>query len=70
MKRYFYSKLDQWKSKFKNLSDREFEVALKTTENVSKHHPSNFQLKVISSLNLKIDEVEQKFNIKLSKEHV
>jgi predicted nucleotidyltransferase len=60
----------KWKSKFDFLSDKDFQIALKTTQNISKHHPSNFQKKVIVALNSKIDEVAHKFNIILSKENV
>jgi hypothetical protein len=48
----------------------DFDVAMKSTKNISKHHPSNFQKKVIQALNNKLEEVEQKFNIKIVKEHV
>ncbi|MDP5001612.1 MAG: nucleotidyltransferase domain-containing protein [Flavobacterium sp.] len=60
----------KWKSKFNFLSNEDFNIALKSTQNISKHHPSNFQKKVILSLNSKIEEVETNFNIILSKENV
>ena len=53
-----------------SLSKEEFEIALKTTTNISKHHPSNFQKKVISALNEKIEKVQKEFKIELSKEYV
>lgn len=62
--------LIKWKSKFDFLSDKDFEIALKTTQNISKHHPSNFQKKVIFALNAKIEEVANNFNIILQKENV
>lgn len=60
----------KWKSKFNFLSIEDFNIALKSTQNISKHHPSNFQKKVILALNSKIEEVETNFNIILSKENV
>jgi predicted nucleotidyltransferase len=60
----------KWKSKFIFLSIEDFNIALKSTQNISKHHPSNFQKKVILALNSKIEEVETNFNIILSKENV
>lgn len=62
--------IKKWKSKFQNLNQDDFKIALKSTKNISKHHPSNFQKKVILALNAKIEEVKNNFNIDLSKEHV
>ncbi len=62
--------LQKWKSKFDYLTEKDFEIALKSTKNISKHHPSNFQKKVILALNSKIEEVQSNFNIKLQKENV
>ncbi|WP_310380899.1 nucleotidyltransferase domain-containing protein [Flavobacterium sp.] len=61
--------LRKWKAKFDYLSDADFNIALKSTKNISKHHPSNFQKKVILSLNSKLEEVQLKFNVVLQKEH-
>ena len=62
--------LQKWKSKFDYLTEKDFEIALKSTKNISKHHPSNFQKKVLLALNSKIEEVQSNFNIQLQKEHV
>jgi predicted nucleotidyltransferase len=59
-----------WKIRFGHMKAEEFNVALKSTKNVSKHHPSNFQKKVINSLNEKYEEVRMKHNIELPKEYV
>ncbi|MDD5152216.1 MAG: nucleotidyltransferase domain-containing protein [Flavobacterium sp.] len=69
---YFFKSITikKWKSKFHYLSEEDFEVALKSKRNVSKHHPSNFQKKVILSLNSKLEEVHLKFNLILTKENV
>lgn len=69
---YFFRRvtLKKWQMKFDYLSDEDFKIALKSTKNISKHHPSNFQKKVILSLNERLSEVQQKFNISIAKEHV
>lgn len=61
--------LRKWKSKFNYLSEDDFKVALKSTRNISKHHPSHFQKKVILSLNTKLEEVQLKYNLDLQREH-
>ena len=52
------------------MNEDDFKVALKTTKSVSKHHPSNFQKKVILSLNTKLEEVQSKYNVVLQRENV
>lgn len=59
-----------WKMKFKEMAHDDFKIALKSTKNISKHHPLNFQKKVISSLNQKYEEVKKNHNIELQKEYV
>jgi hypothetical protein len=68
---YFFRSitLRKWKAKFDYLSEEDFKIALKSTKNISKHHPSNFQKKVILSLNEKLDEVQHRFKIAIQKEH-
>ena len=62
--------LRKWRAKFKFLSEDDFKIALKSTKNISKHHPSNFQKKVILSLNDKLEEVQRNYNIVVPKEYV
>lgn len=59
----------KWKVKFNKLEEKHFNIALKSTKNVSKHHPLNFQRKVIERLNDKYDELKESHNIHLSKEN-
>ena len=59
-----------WKLKFKQMTKDDFKVALKSTQNISKHHPLNFQKKVITALNEKYEEIKRNHNIELSKEYV
>lgn len=47
--RYFMKMtLKRWQKKFDFLAKDDFEVAMKTTTNISKHHPNNFQKKVLA----------------------
>jgi predicted nucleotidyltransferase len=68
---YFFKfiTLKTWKTKFDYLTDEDFKIALKSKKNISKHHPSNFQKKVILALNSKLEEVQMKFNVVLQKEN-
>lgn len=59
----------KWKQKFKDLDKTDFNIALKSNKNVSKHHPLNFQKQVIERLNEKYVEYQEKHNIHLAKEH-
>lgn len=62
--------LKKWKIKFKELNHEDFEIAMKSTGGVSKHHPEDFQKIVINRLNIKYKELYKKHNIKLEEEHV
>lgn len=59
----------KWKSKFKNIASEDFKIALKSTQDISKHHPLNFQKKVILALNEKYREFQKNYNIELAEEH-
>jgi predicted nucleotidyltransferase len=60
-----------WKIKFRNkMKPEDFAIAFKSSKKVSKHHPSNFQKKVIDLLNNKYLEIKEKHNIDIPKEHV
>lgn len=61
--------LQKWNSKFNHLSKQDFNIALKSKKGVSKHHPRNFQKKVIDKLNKKYAEFQLKHNIILEEEH-
>lgn len=61
--------INKWKSKFEKLDREEFEVAMKSTESVSKHHPNNFQKKVIETLNKRYSQVSENHQISLEPEH-
>ncbi len=58
-----------WKIKYKSkLSEADFELAFKSNEKVSKHHPQNFQKKVISNYNKQVDRLNEKFQLQLTHE--
>jgi hypothetical protein len=56
----------EWGKKFKEFTDTEFELNLRSQKNVSKHHPRGFQFKVVNAFKDKIKGFEQKFNVDLS----
>ena len=62
--------IKKWQSKFNYLNDDDLQIALKSTANVSKHHPLNFQKKVLDALQIKFEEVRVKFNLDLQQKNV
>ncbi len=65
-----YVTVSFWKFKFKQMTHDDFKIALKSSKDISKHHPLNFQKKVISALNEKYEEIKRIHNIELTKEYV
>lgn len=61
--------IKKWRSKFKYLAESDFEIAMKSTNDVSKHHPQNFQSKVINSLDEQYNLKTKTFNLNLSMEN-
>lgn len=58
----------KWDLKFKHLKKDDFDLALKSTESVSKHHPQNFQKVVIGKLNTKYVKINEQHNLELIQE--
>lgn len=56
--------LKLWKTQFKDLGDANFELALKTRKYVSKHHPQNFQSRVLAALDEKLKAFDEKHKMK------
>ncbi len=54
--------LARWNKKFNYLSNEEFAIALKSTKNVSKHHPQNYQKKVLEKLQEQLEIAEAKIS--------
>ena len=67
----FFLNLTQlvWKIKFKTMEKNSFKVAMKSTKDVSKHHPQNFQKQVIDMLNIKYSVVNKLHNLNIPMEH-
>jgi hypothetical protein len=61
--------LIKWNMKFKHLKKEDFEIALKSTKTVSKHHPQHYQKKVIELLNKKYMDIQEKYDLELIQEH-
>jgi len=54
-----------WQKKFDTFNKEEFELAFKSKKNVSKHHPNQFQKKVLDRLANRISKLEKQHNIKI-----
>lgn len=50
----------RWQKKFPNFSDKEMELAMRSNRNASKHHPNNFQTKVLKELDKRIEQLKKK----------
>ncbi len=62
--------LKKWHAKFGHAMQKDdFKIAMKSTKNVSKHHPQNFQKKVIDLLNEKYNAIRKQHNLDLHAEH-
>lgn len=61
--------IKKWIKKFKHLAKEDFDIAMKSTRHVSKHHPQNYQNKVITRLNERYDEVIKEYNLKYPEKH-
>ena len=48
--------LKRWQKKFNHLTDEEMELLMRTNRRVSKHHPSDFQTKVLAKYKQKLNE--------------
>ncbi|WP_299887480.1 nucleotidyltransferase domain-containing protein [uncultured Lacinutrix sp.] len=55
--------LKKWKINFNHMSEEDFKIAMKSTKNVSKHHPQHFQKKVINELEYAYNDITQKYNL-------
>ncbi len=58
--------LKVWNDKFGDFKPRDFDLALKSRSYVSKHHPQNFQKKVLSEFVLQVNDFEKEHGIDLS----
>lgn len=67
---HYFQKLTmkRWRSKFPEMSEEDFDLALKSTRRVSKHHPSNYQKKVLAGYDHALQEFQAKRYASLSYE--
>lgn len=56
--RFMRMTLKRWQRKFGHFSPSEFDLVMKTTKRRSKHHPSNFQQRVLESYQEKLKHFE------------
>lgn len=54
-----------WRVKFRSMADKDFDLALKSEDHISKHHPLQFQKKVLESLAQNIAQFEEATGVKL-----
>ncbi len=54
-----------WRKKFSWMDDDTFRLALKSKKHLSKHHPSNYQIRVLRKYNYAIEEFEKLHSVKL-----
>lgn len=67
--RFMKITIDHWSSKFGNrYSPEEFNLVFKSSKKISKHHPQNFQKKVLQEYNRKLLDLKEKFNIEIEPE--
>jgi hypothetical protein len=62
----FWLTLSIWKKKFGHFESEDFELAMKSRKYISKHHPQNFQKKVLEGFQKKIEDFEQEHGLSLS----
>lgn len=60
----------RWKKKFSYFQDDKFELTLRTRRYISKHHPNDFQTKVLKRHEELIDEYRSRFALKLQQEGI
>ncbi len=54
-----------WTRKFEHMDQATFDIALKSQPYISKHHPNNFQDRVLSKHNYAIEEFEKLYDVRL-----
>lgn len=62
--------LKRWQKKFGKFDDRKFDLTMKTRRYVSKHHPSDFQSKVLSKYHDIVEQYKSTHHINLAKHNI
>ena len=66
--RFMKTTIKHWSKKFgKQFTEEEFLLSFKSNKDISKHHPQNFQKRVLEQFNTKLKEIELQHQIKLEK---
>ena len=65
-RRFMKTTVKHWAKKFDHLSEVDWDIALKSRNYVSKHHPQNFQRRVLTAHAEKISAFEEKYSVSLS----
>lgn len=60
---FFRITLRRWKKKFPHIKESHFEIDFRSRKNVSKHHPQGFQRVVLSKLELKRTELQERHGV-------
>ncbi len=47
----------QWSKKFKHFTPEKFELTMRTNRGISKHHPQDFQKKVLTQLSTRLNKL-------------
>ena len=64
--RFFMNRtIAYWDKKFIHYDRKQYKIALKSNQNTSKHHPNNFQQKVLKAYQEKVDAYEAKYECSL-----
>lgn len=61
--------MQRWRRKFEHFTPEYFDHALRTRKYVSKHHPQNFQQRVLNALSEKVSAFETQHGLKLEAGH-
>jgi hypothetical protein len=56
--RFMKMTFKRWQRKFGHLKNHDFDIAFKTRKHVSKHHPGNFQAKVLKEYETNLKEIK------------
>lgn len=66
--RFMKTTIKHWSKKFgERFTEDEFLLSFKSSKNISKHHPQNFQKRVLQQFEKKLKEIEEQHQIKLEK---
>ncbi|MCB0855424.1 MAG: nucleotidyltransferase domain-containing protein [Bacteroidetes bacterium] len=64
--KFMRTTVNHWRGKFDHLTEIDWDLAMKSRKYVSKHHPQNFQLKVLTAHQEKMTQFEEKYGVILS----